>query len=203
MAPDRPTLERLVAGDPLTHLDDPDPETRRLAVVACRRLGSGALKLLAGIAQSDEDEHVRADAVEVLGSVGPSGYEAVAATVSDGAVRVVEAAATALGEIGDARAVPWLLEQATGDGDGLVREAAIAALGSIGDERALPALLEIAGTGRPQLRRRAVVALTAFEGPEVEAAFTAARLDRNPMVREVAEMVIGRPDPKVGRPELP
>ncbi|NNF88611.1 MAG: MerR family transcriptional regulator, partial [Acidimicrobiia bacterium] len=60
------------------------------------------------------------------------------------------------------------------------------------DDRALPTLLEAVAAGKPQIRRRAVVALTAFEGPDVEAAFTAARLDRNPMVREVAEMVLGR-----------
>jgi hypothetical protein len=38
-----------------------------------------------------------------------------------------------------------------------------------------------------------VVALTVFEGPEIEPALRAAARDRNPMVREVAEMVVGRP----------
>ena len=107
-------------------------------------------------------------------------------------MRVVEAATTALGEIGDPTAVPWLIETSANHENALVREAAIAALGSIGDQRSLPTLLEAVRTGKPQIRRRAVVALTAFEGPEVEAALTTARLDRNPMVREVAEMVLGR-----------
>ena len=59
-------------------------------------------------------------------------------------------------------------------------------------------LLGLVANGPPQVRRRTVVALTAFDGPEVEAAFAAARDDRNPMVREAAEMVIG-----IEVPELP
>ncbi len=113
-------------------------------------------------------------------------------------MRVVEAATTALGEIGDSAFVPWLIETSAHHENALIREAAIAALGSIGDERSMPTLLEAVRTGKPQIRRRAVVALTAFDGPEVEAALTVARLDRNPMVREVAEMVLGRSRPDEG-----
>ena len=82
-----------------------------------------------------------------------------------------------------------------GAGEVTIAEAAVASLGAIGDERAAPVLLDLVLTGRPQVRRRAVVALTAFDGREVEAAIGAARNDRNPMVREVAEMVVGRSIP--------
>ena len=86
-----------------------------------------------------------------------------------------------------------MIDAAAGDDDKLVREAAIAALGAIGDPTALPTLLEIVTSAGPQLRRRTVVALSVFDGPDVESALRAAAHDRNPMVREAAEMVVGRP----------
>lgn len=195
MAHDHEALEQLVAGDPTAHLTAESAEVRRLAVAACRRLGAAIIGVLGEIVEHDPDEHVRAEAVEVLGTFGSSAFAAVAAATGDDSTRVLEAVATALGEIADPRAMPWLLQTIESDTDPLIREAAIAATGALGDKQALPILLDIVRTGRPQLRRRAVVALTAFDGPEVEAAFAAARLDRNPMVREVAEMVIGRAGP--------
>ena len=192
MGTDREILETLANGDPLPHLGDAQPEIRRLAAAACAALGSTAFEPLSTVAATDPDDEVRAEAVEVLGALGSIAYDTVRARCDDASTRVIEAATTALGEIGDPAAVPWLIETSTGHENQLVREAAIAALGSIGDDRALPTLLEAVAAGKPQIRRRAVVALTAFEGPDVEAAFTAARLDRNPMVREVAEMVLGR-----------
>lgn len=192
MPTDREVLEAVSKGDPTPHLTDPRPEIRRLAVAACASLGPAAVEALSRMAESDPDETVRAEAVEVLGGFGSVAYEAVSARCDDASISVVEAATTALGEIGNPAAVPWLIATGTEHESALVREAAIAALGSIGDEAALPTLLAAVREGKPQIRRRAVVALTAFDGPEVEAALTTARLDRNPMVREVAEMVLGR-----------
>ncbi|MEA3502390.1 MAG: HEAT repeat domain-containing protein, partial [Actinomycetota bacterium] len=71
-------------------------------------------------------------------------------------------------------------------------EAAVAALGAIGDEAALATLLGLVAVAPPQVRRRAVVALTVFDDPAVEPAIRAAASDRNPSVREAAEMVVGR-----------
>jgi len=204
VAVSRETLEQIVGRDPLPHLEDPSPEIRRLAATASARLGAVAVEPLTR-ALDDPDDNVRAAAVEVLGSLGRPGYEAVWGAREDSSSRVVEAAVTALGEIGDPEAVPWLIETATAHDETLVREAAVAALGAIGDTAALPVLLEAVRAGKPQIRRRAIVALTAFEGPEVENAFNGARLDRNPMVREVAEMVLGRevpsPETQVPSPE--
>ena len=86
-----------------------------------------------------------------------------------------------------------MIDAARGHTDRLVREAAVAALGACGDERALPILLDLVANGPPQIRRRSVVALTVFDDPAVEPAIRAALEDRNPMVREAAEMVVGRP----------
>ena len=52
----------------------------------------------------------------------------------------------------------------------------------------LPAILT-ATRDKPAVRRRAVIALTPFEGPEVEAAMRRARTDRDWQVREAAEQL--------------
>ena len=74
--------------------------------------------------------------------------------------------------------------------DPLCRESAVAALGALGHEKGRAAVL--AGlTERAAIRRRAVLALAAFEGPEVEAALTAALSDRDWQVRQAAEDLLG------------
>ena len=72
------------------------------------------------------------------------------------------------------------------------REAAVAALGAIGDERGLAAILH-GTTDKPAIRRRAVIALTPFDGPEVDAALERALSDRDWQVRQAAEE-LGRDD---------
>ncbi len=175
---------------PADYLDDPDPAVRRLAV-ATHAAGEAALPVdrYATILAADADPWVRAAAAEALGAAGAG--EPLLGASADPDPTVVEAVAFALGEVGDAAAVPWLMETAADHADKLVREAAVAALGAIGDERALPLLLDLVAGAPPQVRRRAVVALTAFDGDEVEAAIRSAAGDRNPMVREAAEMVVG------------
>ena len=63
----------------------------------------------------------------------------------------------------------------------------MAALGAIGDRRGLDAVLTAASGDRPAVRRRAVVALAAFDGPEVDAALERALTDRDWQVRQAAE----------------
>jgi HEAT repeat protein len=48
-------------------------------------------------------------------------------------------------------------------------------------------VLEAAASDRPAVRRRAVVALAAFDGPEVDAALRTALRDRDWQVRQAAE----------------
>jgi HEAT repeat protein len=71
-----------------------------------------------------------------------------------------------------------------------VREAAVAAIGAIGDELGLPAVLK-ATTDKPAVRRRAVLALAAFDGPEVDAAWERARSDRDRQVRDAVDELLG------------
>jgi len=62
----------------------------------------------------------------------------------------------------------------------------VAALGALGDPTGLSAVLA-ATTDKPAVRRRAVLALAAFDGPEVEAALRRALGDRDRQVRQAAE----------------
>ena len=184
-------LTGIVTGNPVDYLTHDDEAVRRLAVSACSAcLDAATIPALTKVLVDDESEAVRAEAAIVLAGAGD--LNAVWPGRSDASPQVVEAVAFACGEIGDQAAVPWLIETASDHEDALVREAAVAALGALGDERARPVLLAAARTERPQVRRRAIVALTAFDGDDVRGVFAQAALDRNPMVREVAEAILGR-----------
>ncbi len=110
--------------------------------------------------------------------------------LTDHEVTVVEAAAWAVGELGDDAvergAVDALAHLVAHHRDALAREAAVAALGALGAPSALPAILD-ACTDKPAVRRRAVLALAPFDGPEVDAAIEAALEDRDWQVRQAAE----------------
>ena len=62
----------------------------------------------------------------------------------------------------------------------------MAALGALGDQDGLEAVLA-ACSDKPAIRRRAVLALAAFEGPEVDAALRAALEDKDWQTRQAAE----------------
>jgi HEAT repeat protein len=190
-----------LSADPFPYFEHSNASVRRLAVsVAAADPGrDGLAENLTALLSADPSARVRAEAAEVLASTGAGVLGILLGATDDPDPVVVEAVATGLGEIADPAAVPWLVDAAEGHQDRLVKEAAVAALGAIGDERALPILLELVGTGPPQIRRRSVVALTVFDGEEVEAAIRGALSDRNPMVREAAEMVVGRPLPPGSR----
>lgn len=180
--------------DPVPFLEHPDAGIRRLAISACVAFGLSdeSVVAIAGLAGEDMDGAVRAMAVEALGGAGERAAAVLDTVRSDDDPRVREAVATAYGELRHGEAVPWLIDLAAGDGDRASREAAVAALGAIRDQAALPVLLELVAGAPPQVRRRAVVALTVFDDPAVEPAIREAARDRNPSVREAAEMVVGR-----------
>ena len=93
--------------------------------------------------------------------------------------RVRRFLALALGRLGDARAVPALLEYLAGvrRGEGTDSEThiyAIWALGAIGDAKAVPDLVALAAHDDPGLRKTAVHALRVFPSPEATAALEGA-----------------------------
>lgn len=147
----------------------------------------------------DPDQGVRRRAVEVVGARRAT--RALRGTFDGLLVEllgapdavVAEVSAWALGEVheGGEEATPAevlaALDHATrSHEEPLVREAAVAALGSIGAPSTVGAVLGATGD-RATVRRRAVLALAAFEGPEVDAALARARSDRDWQVRQAAE----------------
>jgi HEAT repeat protein len=137
----------------------------------------------------DPDPRVRLRAAQLAPELGRSATSGMlAALLGDDDAWVAEAAAFAIGEHPrPARvATDALAEAAAHHEDPLVREAAVAALGARGDPATLPIVLR-ACDDKPAIRRRAVLALAAFEGPEVEARLRAALDDRDWQVRQAAE----------------
>jgi len=170
-------------------LEDAEPSVRATALGALAR--AGALRPSdVERALADSDAGVRRRACEEAAAGGTVDLTPV---LDDADTSVVEAAAWALGERGSdaADAVDALGAVARGHDDALCREAAVAALGAIGDRHGLEAVLAAASGDRPAVRRRAVVALAAFDGPEVDAALRAALQDRDWQVRQAAEDLLG------------
>jgi HEAT repeat protein len=179
--------------------EDPDPRVRSAALGALARLPQRPVAVWLGAA-SDGDPSVRrraADLAPAFASATP-GPEAIAAQLvtllADDDAAVCETAAWALGELGAevaaGGAIGRLAEVARSHGDPLVREAAVAALGALGDPAGLEAVLEACGD-KPAIRRRAVLALAAFEGPEVDAALRTALEDKDWQTRQAAEDLLG------------
>jgi HEAT repeat protein len=172
-----------------------------------RATAYGALARLGRLTSADLRRALRdpAPAVRVRGcelataEQAPTGngaavLRALCGALDGGEPSVVESAAWALGEIPRRRrpreAIATLIGVAGTHEDPLCREAAVAALGSIGHSDGLAAVLA-ATVDKPAVRRRAVIALAAFDGPEVEAALERARADRDWQVRQAAEDLLG------------
>jgi HEAT repeat protein len=186
--PSRADVERLIGAS----VDDPDPRVRAAALGALVRVAPHAALESWPRAVTDAAPAVRRRAAELApGLVAPAAVVPdLLDLLDDPDVTVVEAAAWAVGELGEhaigAGAVGRLSLAAGGHRDALAREAAVAALGALGDPDALPAIL-VACDDKPAVRRRAVLALAPFDGPEVDAAIAAALEDRDWQVRQAAE----------------
>ena len=176
-------------------LADPEAVVRAAAVGALERIGTLTDDELAH-ALTDSDPAVRRRALEVLGSTGEPrptvAVEALLELLQDPDGSVVEVACWTAGEhpdLADDLVAP-VVAVATGHDDPMCRESAVAALGALGHGGGRDAVLGGLAE-RASIRRRAVLALAAFEGPEVEAALVAALKDRDWQVRQAAEDLLG------------
>jgi HEAT repeat protein len=134
---------------------------------------------------SDDDVDVRRDALQQLAHAeleDTNLLDDVIAMLDEEDALVVDAAAFALGEHLYVAAVEPLCVTATGHDDARCRESAIASLGAIGDDRARDTIIA-ALQDKPPIRRRAVVALSNFEGPDIDAALEEAGEDKDWQVR--------------------
>jgi HEAT repeat protein len=169
-------------------LGDLDPRTRVLAVRAAALQGWLDLERWRA-ALSDTDENVRRETVTQLARAGaPTMFDELERALGDIDPLVAEAAAYALGEREVHDAVGRLVEMASAHVDARCREAAVAALGVLGDDAGRAVVLG-ALMDKPNVRRRAVVALSNFEGPDVDAALLAARDDRDWQVRAAVDLL--------------
>jgi HEAT repeat protein len=145
------------------------------------------------VSAADADASVRVTAARLAPHLkGAAPIDSLIELARDDDAFVAEAACFALGELpanDDATAtrVLHVLQHACAHHtDPLARESAVAALGSLGDERAVDTILA-ACHDKPAVRRRAVLALAAFEGPNVDAAIATALTDSDWQVRQAAE----------------
>jgi HEAT repeat protein len=193
-----PRLDRNATRDLVASAEsDPDARVRIAALGAlARRAPKTTARTAWRRATSDHEASVRRRAAELAPLLDTRATRAVMVTrllvlLDDADALVAEVAAFALGELGSrdpsGLGAPSALARATTEHpDPLVREAAVAALGAIGDPASLPAVIA-ATHDRPPIRRRAVLALAAFEGPEVEAAIRHALTDPDWQVRQAGE----------------
>ncbi len=134
---------------------------------------------------TDRDVDVRREALAQLAYVGDideSVLRVMVQLLDDADPLVVDAAAFALGEHLYVDAVEPLSQVASSHDDARCRESAVAALGAIGDDRGRVAVLRALDDKAP-VRRRAIVALSNFEGPDIDEALARASEDRDWQVR--------------------
>jgi HEAT repeat protein len=175
-----------------------EPTIRAAALSALNRIGVlSPAELVAGLTDADPTVAARAADLSAQEPPDASVDHALIDLLTGESGDLAEVAAWALGErhqrpedtehaIAPADVLAALIATATDHHDALVRESATAALGCVGDYSSLPAILQ-ACNDKATVRRRAIIALAAFEGPEVEAALAHARADRDWQVRQAAE----------------
>jgi HEAT repeat protein len=133
----------------------------------------------------DREVDVRRDALEQLAHVSLEDQTILDMAIdllADDDDLVVDAATFALGEHMYVASVERLCVIASEHDDARCRESAIASLGAIGDDRARAVILAALNDKAP-IRRRAIVALSNFEGPDIDAALETASEDRDWQVR--------------------
>ena len=169
----------------------------RIRVAALGALMRGARQTQArrawNVAVASGDAVLRRRAGELAPLLRDPPARPLVALVRDVDSLVAETACFACGEITWTEArrprVVATLNAVADHSDALVREAAVAALGAIGDAAGLGAILA-ACKDQPSVRRRAVLALAPFDGPDVDAALTAALTDSDWQTRQAAEDLI-------------
>ena len=150
-----------------------------------------SLELLRGLL-SDPEPDVQAAAADCLGGLKlTAAYEdLVALYQSSGEWLVRFSILSALGELGDLRAVDVLLSALASDNE-LERLAAIGALGELADDRALPHLLPFMDSSDWQVRHRLALTLGQFDAPEARAALETLSQDAIAQVSEAAAAQLG------------
>lgn len=166
------------------YLSDADARLRVIALRGAVRQGFLREDEWMGLLD-DEDVAIRRDGARLIAYrdvLSDQLARRLVAALGDLDALVSERAAFALGEHHVVDAVDALCALARDHEDARCRESAVAALGAIGDRAGLPTIIAELDDKAP-IRRRAIVALSNFEGPEVDAALERSRDDRDWQVR--------------------
>lgn len=171
-------------------LSDPSPRRRILALRGAVRqslVSNEAWKS----ALDDDAREVRREVLNLI-AYSPVDLGAIVARIiellDDPDPLVVDGAVFALAEHQCIDAVEPLVGIATNHDDARCRESAVAALGVLGDDRGRSAVLG-ALNDKPPVRRRAIVALSNFEGPDIDEALERASEDRDWQVRAAVDQL--------------
>lgn len=140
-------------------------EVRCAAVFALGRIGTAEAAKAARAALGDSDFQVRTAAARVVGlSKDREAVEALSKMVKSDEPPARRQAATALGQIGDARGVAPLLDAAANATDRFVEHAIIYSLIQLKDSRAMIAALK---RPQPRARKAALIALDQMDGSPI------------------------------------
>jgi HEAT repeat protein len=189
-------LKDVRAIEPLTAaLRDPDLNVRTEVGHALVAVGGpDTLEPLLRLLSGSESAEARAGAAKVLGRVGgAAAVEPLSAALRNPDEEVSRAAAEALGQLKDPRALEPLartLDDAAAPA--WLRYDVARALEALGDWRAVPALLRALQAPDPALRRLAAQALGVLRSPEALPGLLQALDDEQAGVREAVAETLGR-----------
>lgn len=147
----------------LSAVQSTDADVRLAALAALGRVGdSASVKLLIGVATSDQAEAQAAARHSLQDLRGPEIDQTLIVTAQQGEAAVRGEAMRALAARGTTSAVPMLLKAAAVDADPAARAEALNALGALADAGALPALVKLLvespSDGSRGLTEKAIVA---------------------------------------------
>ena len=135
-------------------------------------------------------EDTRHDVVEAFVRFGSSAVELLIEQLHQENTEIRRAAISALGRIGDRRAVPALAALLQ-EGDRPVRIAAASALARLGDPRAFEPLLSLLGDEHVAVRQAAIGALNSIGHPEMGSRIRQMLAEPDPLLRESAVKIGG------------
>jgi HEAT repeat protein len=172
------------AGALVKALKDGDWWVREMATDALSALGGEKISSMIMGLLNDGDEYVRRSAVEFFCRVkDEAAFELLVGLLDDKDWWVREKAITALGLIGDPKAIPHL-EKLTGDSE--VKWALPSALKKMGTKAALKPLSALMKDGQRQIRLAAIEAVASIADPDALTLIKSAALDDDPEVVGVA-----------------
>ena len=195
-----------------------DSDSTAVRVRSAKLLGEVAdssdtdsVETLVSVSVTDDDEQVRAAAVEGLDKIGSDAVEQLLVKITGSKIQsgadwatakkfasaltseVPElrmAAASALGKLGETSAVPKLVDSLT-DENPQVRIRSAAALSQLDHPKAVPALIERLSDPHGEVRREAAVALASIGTDQALAALLDMLEDNNTSIRRIAASSLG------------